>query len=92
MQKGIDIYYLLCYNKPANADVAHLVERHLAKVEVASSSLVIRSKNRLNLRVQPIFYPSRRLGISPRRKACISSRSAKPTLYLITRQRAFPAA
>ncbi len=27
----------------ANADVAHLVERHLAKVEVASSSLVIRS-------------------------------------------------
>ena len=28
------------------ADVAHLVERHLAKVEVASSSLVIRSKNK----------------------------------------------
>ena len=26
-----------------SADVAHLVERHLAKVEVASSSLVIRS-------------------------------------------------
>ena len=29
-----------------NADVAHLVERHLAKVEVASSSLVIRSSKR----------------------------------------------
>ena len=28
------------------ADVAHLVERHLAKVEVASSSLVIRSRLR----------------------------------------------
>ncbi len=28
------------------ANVAHLVERHLAKVEVASSSLVIRSKQR----------------------------------------------
>ena len=28
---------------PENADVAHLVERHLAKVEVASSSLVVRS-------------------------------------------------
>ena len=28
------------------ADVAHLVERHLAKVEVASSSLVIRSRNK----------------------------------------------
>ena len=27
-----------------HADLAHLVERHLAKVEVASSSLVIRSK------------------------------------------------
>ena len=30
------------YHEPY-ADVAHLVERHLAKVEVASSSLVIRS-------------------------------------------------
>ena len=29
--------------KAPNADVAHLVERHLAKVEVASSSLVGRS-------------------------------------------------
>ena len=28
------------------ADVAHLVERHLAKVEVASSSLVTRSRKR----------------------------------------------
>ena len=28
------------------ADVAHLVERHLAKVEVASSSLVIRSRKK----------------------------------------------
>ena len=27
----------------SHADLAHLVERHLAKVEVASSSLVIRS-------------------------------------------------
>ena len=32
------------------ADVAHLVERHLAKVEVASSSLVIRS------RLEPTSY------------------------------------
>ncbi len=28
-----------------NAGLAHLVERHLAKVEVASSSLVTRSRN-----------------------------------------------
>ncbi len=32
--------------KIENADVAHLVERNLAKVEVASSSLVIRSSER----------------------------------------------
>ena len=32
--------------KSKYADVAHLVERHLAKVEVASSSLVIRSKKK----------------------------------------------
>ena len=33
----------ICIILFAFADVAHLVERHLAKVEVASSSLVIRS-------------------------------------------------
>ena len=32
-----------CLHSLYNADLAHLVERHLAKVEVASSSLVIRS-------------------------------------------------
>ena len=35
--------YFICIILFAFADVAHLVERHLAKVEVASSSLVIRS-------------------------------------------------
>ena len=37
------------------ADVAHLVERHLAKVEVASSSLVIRSifLSKFNMATQP---------------------------------------
>ena len=33
-----------CYNISCSAGLAHLVERHLAKVEVASSSLVIRSR------------------------------------------------
>ena len=33
----------LCWLYSKNADLAHLVERHLAKVEVASSSLVGRS-------------------------------------------------
>ena len=37
------------------ADVAHLVERHLAKVEVASSSLVIRSIGRLINLKRPTF-------------------------------------
>ena len=37
------------------ADVAHLVERHLAKVEVASSSLVIRSRLRPITKVIGLF-------------------------------------
>ena len=36
---------IFCGANRTYADVAHLVERHLAKVEVASSSLVIRSKS-----------------------------------------------
>ena len=39
------------YNYLCNADLAHPVERHLAKVEVASSSLVIRSKQKTPLGV-----------------------------------------
>ena len=34
---------IFCYNGTCSAGVAHPVERHLAKVEVASSSLVTRS-------------------------------------------------
>ena len=39
------ICFIMCYiiNRTICADVAHLVERHLAKVEVAGSSPVIRS-------------------------------------------------
>ena len=53
------------------ADVAHLVERHLAKVEVASSSLVIRSKkDKYPLRVLVFFQKiSRRGENSPFAKA-----------------------
>ena len=42
-EKPLDKPLGVCYYNKALADVAHLVERHLAKVEVASSSLVIRS-------------------------------------------------
>ena len=38
-----------------NADLAHLVERHLAKVEVASSSLVIRS-NKASIAVAVLAF------------------------------------
>ncbi len=40
---------------PKYAAVAHLVERHLAKVEVASSSLVSRSK-RKHLSQTGVFF------------------------------------
>ena len=38
-----------------NADLAHPVERHLAKVKVASSSLVIRSKNKKEAFIASFF-------------------------------------
>ena len=38
------------------ASVAHLVERHLAKVEVASSSLVTRSKTKNHILSDVVFY------------------------------------
>ena len=49
------IFYLASYS--LFADLAHLVERNLAKVEVASSSLVIRSKTkgRKNLILRPFY-------------------------------------
>ena len=37
------------YNGTCSAGVAHLAERHLAKVEVASSNLVARSKAKILL-------------------------------------------
>ena len=40
------------------AAVAHLVERHLAKVEVASSSLVSRSRSKsIDFESVLLFYP-----------------------------------
>ena len=41
--------------KTEYADVAHLVERHLAKVEVASSSLVVRSKKEVTFVYQKLL-------------------------------------
>ncbi len=45
LQKSIDKYRNLDIMCSVDAGVAHPVERHLAKVEVASSSLVTRSKS-----------------------------------------------
>ena len=38
-----------------NAEIAQLVEHNLAKVRVASSSLVFRSAERLDAKIQPLF-------------------------------------
>ena len=43
-EKNLDRSFSFGYNKKVVAGLAHLVERHLSKVEVASSSLVTRSK------------------------------------------------
>ena len=43
------------------AGIAHLVERHLAKVEVASSSLVARSRVKQDIRFGcPVFFVRRK--------------------------------
>ena len=47
---------ILCYNSPCSAGVAHPVERHLAKVEVASSSLVTRSIKEADAYASASFY------------------------------------
>ena len=65
------------------ADLAHLVERHLAKVEVAGSSPVIRSK-KIQVCDLDFFYPSRRLGIDARRLANPSLRSLHHALACIS--------
>ena len=50
------------YNAPCsegttpNAGVAHPVERHLAKVEVASSSLVTRSRKKKDIRSDVLLF------------------------------------
>ena len=51
------------------ADLAHLVERHLAKVEVAGSSPVIRSKKRLRIGYNPESFSTKSAfcGINPLR-------------------------
>ena len=52
-----------------SADLAHLVERHLAKVEVAGSSPVIRSKIGHEIRVRFLLW---------RHSQVVRQRSAKP--------------
>ena len=46
MKNILDNGHIMHYNNHCSAGVAHLVERDLAKVEVASSSLVARSKKK----------------------------------------------
>ena len=59
---GVDKSERLRYNTPCsegttpNAGVAHPVERHLAKVEVASSSLVTRSRKKNPMRKHRVLF------------------------------------
>ena len=55
LKKSIDIW-LKCAIIPLGAGVAHPVERHLAKVEVASSSLVTRSKKSKSVDLDFFIY------------------------------------
>ena len=71
------------------ADVAHLVERHLAKVEVASSSLVIRSNFWYHSQVvrprsaKPLF-PSSNLGGTSKKTTNFDRSSSIFTYYFFT--------
>ena len=74
------------------ADVAHLVERHLAKVEVASSSLVIRSKRSFWAPLflfltfvsrKEIVMAKRDLGFTPEFSAGWKMAQRWPILFLI---------
>ena len=65
-----------CYNTSCSAGLAHLVERHLAKVEVASSSLVARSrvKQDTQLWVSCFFIRKRTRCLRPAPKARLDQR------------------
>ena len=69
-----------------SADLAHLVERHLAKVEVAGSSPVIRSKKYRRNCLRYFFIQTAGL-VYHHALACISS--APLELYIITRKSVF---
>ena len=59
LQIGYWHFGILCYNQfrsAGHAGVAHPVERHLAKVEVASSSLVTRSIKKKTTRSVVFFF------------------------------------
>ena len=73
MKKILDNGHIMHYNNHCSAGVAHLVERDLAKVEVASSSLVARSKKKHHPSGWCFFRSSRaeaRKGASAARKTC----------------------
>ena len=72
-EKRLDNSHSMPYNNHCCAGVAHLVERDLAKVEVASSSLVARSKKKHHPSGWCFFRSSRaeaRNGTSAARKTC----------------------
>ena len=82
----LDFFESFAIIHPVDAGVAHPVERHLAKVEVASSSLVTRSKKRSNFclpKVTSFFIQAAYLGISSRFSVYIiaARRISSPKVY-----------
>ena len=55
-----------------NAGVAHPVERHLAKVEVASSSLVTRSRKKKDIRLDVLLFSGSEVCLTAR-EVCTAS-------------------
>ena len=70
-----------------SADLAHLVERHLAKVEVAGSSPVIRSKNKRQTARVCFLFLETPYGAAPRSAALSPAKTALAVLVEITAQK-----
>ena len=71
------VYYKTPYICTRNAEIAQLVEHNLAKVRVASSSLVFRSKREISLRWFLFFC-----ALTENNSWCQRKKSAKSILFV----------
>ena len=77
-KKGIDKFKNFDIIHPVDAGVAHPVERHLAKVEVASSSLVARSKRPLSEKTKVFLF----ISYHPTENEAVLQDSCSTTFFL----------